>query len=51
MSLAAEWQNEAHSLYCRIWHHLYRAGLTAPSPEECRESMSKSRATTCASSS
>jgi len=49
MFVAAQWQDEAHSLYCRIWHHLYRAGLTAPSPEECREWMAKSRSTTCAS--
>ena len=41
MTVAAQWQNEESSLYCQVWHHLQRSGLTAPSPEECRQRMQR----------
>ena len=42
MSIEAQWRNEQSSLYCIIWHHLFLSGLTAPSPEECRQRMQES---------
>ncbi len=46
MSIAAQWQNEESSLYCRVWHHLQAQSLIAPSPEECRHRMQEAMQST-----
>lgn len=33
------WEKEPRSLYCQIWNDLWRKGMKAPSPEECRNRM------------
>jgi hypothetical protein len=37
--LARLWENQPRSLYCQVWNHLYRKGMQAPAPEECRNRM------------
>jgi|WetSurMetagenome_2_1015567.scaffolds.fasta_scaffold16488_8 hypothetical protein len=37
--IARLWEEEPRSLYCQVWNDLYRRGLIAPSPEQCRHLM------------
>jgi Fe-S-cluster containining protein len=37
--IAGLWEDQPRSLYCQVWKELYRKGMRAPAPEECRERM------------
>ena len=39
--IARLWDDRPRSLYCEIWNDLYRRGMRAPAPEECRKKMAE----------
>lgn len=39
--IAGIWEDQPRSLYCVIWNDLYRRGMRALAPEECRKKMAE----------
>lgn len=48
--IAKLWKEGGRALYCQIWNDLYRKGMRAPSPEECRKRMRNDKGETKAGS-